>query len=235
MKFISSFFASNGTLLLKAASGQKYPMTFEQLDQENGFVLYETQIRQLFTDPAKLEIEGKIFQFFFFLNTLDINCSAFILGSFIHSGIHDRGYVFVNQQLRGVLSRSEEITSMPLTVDVGDKLFILVENQGRIGYGPAAKDFKGIVSNVTLGKVILEDWTMYSLPLNDSRTLKKYVKAILRLQETNPKAAKLLRDDFATTDGGKGSFWYGEFMVPCSESSSLDTFLRFPNAWSKGV
>jgi hypothetical protein len=66
MKFISSFFASNGTLLLKAASGQKYPMTFEQLDQENGFVLYETQIRQLFTDPAKLEIEGKIFQFFFF-------------------------------------------------------------------------------------------------------------------------------------------------------------------------
>ena len=32
-----------------------------------------------------------------------------------------------------------------------------------------------------------------------------------------------------------GSFWHGEFQVPCSDSQSLDTFLKFPNGWRKGL
>ena len=103
MKFVSSFFVANGTILKKVGENQD-PLTFEQVGQENGFMLYETGIDKLFTDPAKLEI----------------------------AEIHDRAYIFVNQEPKGVLSRSENVKSMPLSVDVGDTLQILVENQGRI-------------------------------------------------------------------------------------------------------
>ena len=103
MRFVSSFFVANGTILKKVGENQD-PLTFEEVGQENGFMLYETGIDKLFTDPAKLEI----------------------------AEIHDRAYIFVNQEPRGVLSRSENVKSMPLSVDVGDTLQILVENQGRI-------------------------------------------------------------------------------------------------------
>ena len=103
MKFVSSFFVANGTILKKVGENQD-PLTFEEVGQENGFMLYETGIDKLFTDPAKLEI----------------------------AEIHDRAYIFVNKEPRGVLSRAENVKSMPLSVDVGDTLQILVENQGRI-------------------------------------------------------------------------------------------------------
>lgn len=43
MKYVSSVFVANGTLL--SFSGKSlYPKTFEQIGQENGFMLYETTI-----------------------------------------------------------------------------------------------------------------------------------------------------------------------------------------------
>ena len=159
--------------------------------------------------------------------------------------MHDRAYIFVNKEPRGILSRAENINSMPLSVNVGDTLHILVENQGRIGYGAHTKDFKGIVSNVTLGDtsgdaaVNLQCWTVYSMALNDTKALVKYVTTVLDLQQHNADIPKLLKNDFEVTRG-KGSFWYGEFRVPCPKShhqevSILDTFLKFPKGWSKGI
>ena len=84
-------FAANGTLL-SLAQQSLFPLTFEEIGQENGFLMYETSIKQLFSDPAKLEI----------LN------------------VHDRAYIYVNKEPRGILSRGEKVTSMPLTVDPGD-------------------------------------------------------------------------------------------------------------------
>ena len=71
MKFVSSFFVANGTILKKVGENQD-PLTFEEVGQENGFMLYETGIDKLFTDPAKLEI----------------------------AEIHDRAYIFVNKEPR---------------------------------------------------------------------------------------------------------------------------------------
>ena len=85
------FFSANGTLL-SLAQQSLFPLTFEEIGQENGFLMYETSIKQLFSDPAKLEI----------LN------------------VHDRAYIYVNKEPRGILSRGEKVTSMPLTVDPGD-------------------------------------------------------------------------------------------------------------------
>lgn len=81
---------------------------------------------------------------------------------------------------------------------------------GRIGYGPHPRDFKGIVSKVTLGDSAesLDNWIMYSMPLNDTKILTKYVKTVLEVQKNNSDMAKLIKEDFDTTRG-KGSFWYG--------------------------
>ena len=39
--------------------------------------------------------------------------------------------------------------------DLGDELSILVENMGRVGYGSANVDFKGLIKNVTLDSEVL--------------------------------------------------------------------------------
>ena len=74
---------------------------------------------------------------------------------------------------------------------------------------------------------------MYSMPLNDTKVMEKYVSTLLELQSNNSDIAKMLQEDFDKTMG-KGSFWYGEFTVPCSDQSALDTFIKFPNGWRKG-
>ena len=88
-----------------------------------------------------------------------------------------------------------------LTVDPGDKLQILVENQGRIGYGPYAKDFKGLVSNVTLSEKPLLNWDIYSMALNDTDALLKYVNTVSQLQKENTEAAKMILKDLDITQG----------------------------------
>ena len=63
----------------------------------------------------------------------------------IDNGVRDRAYIFVNGEPRGILSRQEGIWNIPLSkLYLGDILQILVENQGRIGYGNGNVDFKGI-------------------------------------------------------------------------------------------
>ena len=86
MKYVSSVFVANGTLL-HLVEQSVFPKTFEDLGQENGFLMYETTIEKLFNDPSKLEILK----------------------------LHDRAYIYVNKVPKGILSRSERVTSMPLT------------------------------------------------------------------------------------------------------------------------
>ena len=75
---------------------------------------------------------------------------------------------------------------------------------GRIGYGPHPRDFKGIVSKVTLGSSAesqLDNWIMYSMPLNDTKIITKYVKTVLEVQKSSSDMAKLIKEDFEITRG----------------------------------
>ena len=49
-----------------------YPMTFEQLDQENGFMLYEHVIRNNYRDPSELLVTGKSITYFLHLHQAHI-------------------------------------------------------------------------------------------------------------------------------------------------------------------
>ena len=60
MVSVASIFDLKGSSVFQKLNEADFPMTFEQLDQENGFILYEHTITQNFRDPSLLTVTGKI-------------------------------------------------------------------------------------------------------------------------------------------------------------------------------
>lgn len=113
------------------------PLSFEDLNQAYGFVLYRTAI----SGPG-----GR--------GVLKID------------GLRDFGIVFVNGSRVGVMDRRLKQDSLVLSLPAGQvRLDILVENLGRINFGPyLLKNRKGLVGNVAWQQRDLTGWEQYSLP-----------------------------------------------------------------------
>lgn len=89
---------------------------------------------------------------------------------------HDFAQVFVNGKCVGAADRrNHENTVMLPPLKQGDQLDILVEAMGRINFGRAIKDFKGITEKVELSyamengslvNINLKNWQVYNLPDN---------------------------------------------------------------------
>jgi len=217
MQFVGSIFdVIKGSTDLDAslweATTATNPKTFEELDQNTGFVLYETCIPRQVQDPVILKVYG----------------------------LRDRASVFINESFQGILSRINEIkisdgsavVSMPLSAArQGDKLQLFVENQGRIGYGPHIKEFKGLTGNVTLGDVELQGWTMYKMPLENTTTIMAGIAA-----EAQKKSASTIASP-ASSSATAGSFWRGSFVVANCTTTRFpgDTFLKIDQGWGKGI
>ncbi|MFE1546224.1 beta-galactosidase [Streptomyces sp. NPDC058718] len=131
----------NAALLTHAATlgtavEARRPLTMEELEQDFGFVLYETALP--LTGPALLEIES----------------------------VRDRAQVFVDGQPVGVLERENHEHALAFTVPrAGSTLTVLVENQGRVNYGQGIHDRKGLLGKVLLDGTELAGWTSRPLPL----------------------------------------------------------------------
>ncbi len=114
------------------------PMTMEALGQDFGYVLYSTT----FTGP-------------------------FEKAELILDGLHDRAVIYVNGKIAGIQERSRRQDKIELELGVGEtaRVDILVENMGRINFGPALLDRKGILNGVRLGYRHHFGWEMRSLPM----------------------------------------------------------------------
>jgi beta-galactosidase len=111
------------------------PLTFEALGQAYGFVLYRTLLKAAST------------------------------GLLTVGGLRDYGQVFVNGRRVGVLDRRLDQDSVLIAAHASDTLDILVENLGRINFGPyLLQNEKGITGSVTLDGTELQGWRMYKLP-----------------------------------------------------------------------
>lgn len=125
------------------------PLTFEQLNQGYGYVLY----RKHFNQPiaGKLEIEG----------------------------LRDYALVYVNGEKAGELNRYFNNYTMEIDVPFNANLEILVENMGRINYGAnIIHNTKGIISPVRInGNIIEGEWEMFRLPMDKAPVLDKTAKA----------------------------------------------------------
>ena len=116
------------------------PLTFEDLHQAYGFVLYRTILKN--AKPGILKIKD----------------------------LRDYGIVYVNGKRMGMLDRRLAQDSLPLDVPKGTvTLDILVENMGRINFGPyLLHNTKGITETVMLGGNELKNWAIYPLPFTRS-------------------------------------------------------------------
>jgi beta-galactosidase len=122
----------------------KKPLPFEELAQAYGFVLYRT-------------------------NLSSSGSSELMIGK-----LRDYAIVYSNGKKEGVLDRRLEQESLQLNdVSKNATLDILVENNGRINYGPYLTDNrKGILGKVTLGGKELNNWKIYSLPFQHLRNIR---------------------------------------------------------------
>lgn len=115
------------------------PLTFEQLNQGYGYVLYTRHFNQPIS--GMLEIPG----------------------------LRDYAVVYVDGEKVGVLNRNAKVYSMEIEVPFNATLQILVENMGRINYGSEiVHNNKGIISPVKIaGREITGGWDMYQLPMSE--------------------------------------------------------------------
>ena len=113
------------------------PLSFEALNQGNGYILYSRK----FVQP--------------------------VAGTLRMKGLRDYATVYVNGEYIGTLNRQSNQFEMKIDIPFNATLDILVENMGRINYGSEiVNNRKGIISPVLIdNNPITGNWKMYKMPL----------------------------------------------------------------------
>jgi beta-galactosidase len=166
-------------LLPKPVTNAK-PLTFEDLHQAYGFVLYRSELNGGRSGVLKIK------------------------------DLRDYGMVFINGKKVGVLDRRLYQDSILLSLPGGKvQLDIVVENLGRINFGPyLLKNKKGITESVSFDGQEIKGWKMYSLPFD-------HINALVQKSGTKPTEGPVVK---------KGSF---------DLTRVGDTYLDMRN-WGKG-
>lgn len=139
---------------------------------------------------------------------------------------HDFAQVFVNGSYIGKIDRvKNEKTLLLPPVKKGDELVILVEAMGRINFGRAIKDYKGITRDVTIQADIDGDEVTWNLKNWLVQTTADDYDAISRRMSDKTSTASSV-SSFASQKSG---YFRGEFML----KKPGDTFLN-TEAFGKG-
>lgn len=168
------------------------PLTFEQLNQGYGYVLYSKHFNQPIS--GKLEIPG----------------------------LRDYATIYINGEKAGELNRYYKNYSMDIDIPFNASLEILVENMGRINYGPEiVNNTKGIISPVLInGNEITGNWEMYKLSMSEMPDFAGLNKAYV-FDNTPAKTDAL---------AGKPVLYEGTFTL----NETGDTFIDMEQ-WGKGI
>src|SRR6185312_12339801 len=78
--------------------------------------------------------------------------------------VRDRAWVFLDGAPVGVLARDSHERALRLPAAAG-RLTVLVEDQGRVGYGPRLGEPKGLVGGVRLDGAPVTGWTVTPLDI----------------------------------------------------------------------
>lgn len=165
------------------------PQQFETLGIRFGFVAYKTTIQFRPTRPARLIVKD----------------------------LKDRAYVYVDNVFQGILSRTEQIDSLSLIAKKNSELLILVENQGRVGFGSSTGETKGL-SSVFLGNEKLKGYWLHYGTSNWSSIYEQ----MNRLEYL---------DDNKSSQQYRPRFFKGEFIL---NETPKDTLID-TTGWSKGI
>ncbi len=194
------------------------PKTFEEMDMGWGTMMYSTRLPEIASQSV-------------------------LTGEF-----HDFAQVFIDKKYIGKIDRVKNEKSLTIpAVKKGAELIIIVEGMGRINFGRAIKDFKGIVGNVTLTTetdniemtLTPKQWLNVAIP-DDYETA---TKALDMVKGVNDQVAagkvKGSVPALAFTQGYEGSKKLADIMKPGYHRGYFtlkkvgDTFLNF-ETWGKG-
>lgn len=173
------------------------PLTFEELDMGWGTVIYSTSLPEINT-PSTLAMKDA----------------------------HDYAMVYVDGRYIGRTDRVRNETTVSLPpVSRGSRLDIVVEGMGRINFGRAIKDFKGLTGDVIIMANVdgddvtwkLNDWTMRTLPDSYDHTL----RAFTRCKDGASMGLKL---------DSRAGYYRGFFNL----KKTGDTFINM-ETWGKGL
>ncbi len=186
-------------------------MTFEEMDMGWGSMLYTTTMPEI---PAQ---------------------------SVITADFHDFAQVFINGKYIGKIDRVKNEKSLTLPpVKKGDELEILVEAMGRINFGRAIKDFKGIVGEVAITAEVEgiettwkpQNWVKFGLPDSYEKAADAFVHNNDYTIAEN-EGQRLGKKPQWNVDGldlvSKRGYYRGYFNL----TKVGDTFLNF-ETWGKG-
>ncbi|HUX66543.1 MAG TPA: glycoside hydrolase family 35 protein [Terriglobales bacterium] len=153
------------------------PLTMEALGQAYGLIWYRTEI------------------------------AAAAQGRLEPYDLRDYARVYQGEHALGVIDRSLGQTAAQVELQAGVPLDIVVENMGRINFGPHLQDNRhGITERVLFNAAELKNWSMVPLPLDDLGRLR-----------------------FSAGTGPGPAFYRGRFEL----AALGDTFLDM-RAWGKG-
>ena len=193
---------------LPAAKTNASPLTFEDLNQDYGFVLYRTTVSGA---SGTLRIKE----------------------------LRDYGIVFINDKRAGTLDRRLGQDSLEVVMPKGKvQLDILVENLGRINFGPyLLQNKKGITEKVTLANKELKGWQMFSLPMNDmSKLVAKKITAVADVPVIRSGSFTLqsIGDTYLDMSSwGKGAVWVNGHNLGRYWSIGPQQTLYVPVEWLK--
>ena len=186
-------------------------MTFEEMDMGWGSMLYTTTMPEI---PAQ---------------------------SVITADFHDFAQVFINGKYIGKIDRVKNEKSLTLPpVKKGDELEIFVEAMGRINFGRAIKDFKGIVGEVAITAEVEgiettwkpQNWVKFGLPDSYEKAADAFVHNNDYTKAEN-EGQRLGKKPQWNVDGldlvTKRGYYRGYFNL----TKVGDTFLNF-ETWGKG-
>jgi beta-galactosidase len=119
-------------------------LSMEDVGQSYGYILYRTTIAH--AQSAELRIDE----------------------------LHSYAKVYLDGVLAGTLDRRLNQSSLPVeTTHDNTRLDILVENTGRVNFGPEVPNERaGITHRVMLGDAVLKGWQIYPLPMEQVSLLK---------------------------------------------------------------
>ncbi|XP_035030763.1 beta-galactosidase-1-like protein [Hippoglossus stenolepis] len=191
MRKVGNISAVLNTLSPLGPVKSQYPLTFEAMKQYYGFVLYRTTLPRDLSVPTPL------------ISPLN--------------GVHDRAYVSVNGVYQGLLER-DTVLVMNITGQQGETVDILVENMGRVNFGSKINDYKGLLSNLILGKDVLTDWMIYTLDIDGA------------ISGGWPHSDKQSFPDSQREPSAGPAFYVGTLQP---NGMAWDTFIKL-NGWTKG-
>ncbi|ROS73334.1 beta-galactosidase family protein [Cellulomonas sp. PhB143] len=138
--------------------------------------------------------------------------------------VRDRALALLDGAPVGVLSRAEHATTLPLPARAGT-LELVVEDQGRVGYGPRIGEPKGLVGPARTATRRLDRWDVTPLDLAElPGALVERLRGRDRVESMRPVAGPAFRlatfatepgrDHFLRLDGWtKGFAWINGFLL----------------------